>query len=58
LIVLENSTCCDILVPSLDGFIQITAVCHEIFQGVLGNFIRGAIGLSGQVLELSFEVGC
>lgn len=57
LIVLENSTSCDVFLPSPNGFVQITTVRHEVFKSVLSDLIWSAIGLSGQLLELLFESG-
>jgi hypothetical protein len=53
-IMFKHTACCDVGVASFDRFVQIATISYKILESVLGQLIRSAIGVRGEVLKFLF----
>ncbi len=54
---LKHPACGDVFIRPFDRVVQVATVGYEVFQGVLGELIGSAVGLSSEVLQLLFQRG-
>jgi hypothetical protein len=55
--VCKHSASCDIFITSPNGFVEIAAIRHVVFEGLLSEGIDSDIGLSSEMFEILLQRG-